>query len=273
MVAFKQLTGIKINRSFYAAIALIAMAFGGYFFYINDIMIIRNISSSILLAIVLFEAIYRITSIAILKKYRSFVFSGISIVIFAVLMNFAIGFLNMDTLVVMIQDLSDTDALTKIHNRRYFFNRLVEKVDLMRRDHEPFVMAIFDIDDFKKVNDAYGHVIGDEVLVEFAAYIKEQLRKIDIVARYGGEEFIVLIRVQAMTDAQMILNRIHKRVYERTFSSKELKLTFSGGAVLIGLEHVSMNPDEMVDIADKRLYYAKETGKNKIVVNAVEKPL
>lgn len=311
MIAFKQIVGIHIRPLFYTIMGASGLAGGSYFFYIDNYVVGRRVVTSIIVFVLLMEATYHIAKKAKENKIRSFNFSGTSIflfgililsrtlyrlfapitfktvfdqnpsitffvlvsLLFSVLMNFAIAFLNMDRLVNKIRFLSDTDPLTKIYNRRYFVNRLDEQVELLKRKKEGFVIAMFDLDDFKRVNDTYGHKIGDQVLVEFAEQLHHELRKIDIVARYGGEEFIALIRTSSMEQAHTILKRIHLGIKNKQFSSKLLDITMSGGAVLIGEEQRNMSVEDMIEIADKRLYYAKETGKDRIIVNAVETEL
>lgn len=311
MIAFKDIVGKRVKPLFYGVLLTANVLLTSYFFYINNNVVGRRVATSLIVFIILVEATYHIAKTAKDNKYHSFLFSGSSIVlfaaitfirtvyrfivpiqfktvfdnnpsitffvlimlIFAVFMNFAIAFLNMDRLVNKIRFLSDTDPLTKIFNRRYFVNRLDELVELLRRKHEGFVIAMFDLDNFKSVNDTYGHKVGDEVLIEFAEFLTHELRKIDIVARYGGEEFIALIRTNDNEVAHQVLKRIHQSVKERTYSSAKLNITISGGAVLITDEHRNMSTDDMIEIADKRLYYAKETGKDRIIINALDMEL
>lgn len=116
------------------------------------------------------------------------------------------------------------------------------------------------MDFFKKVNDLYGHQIGDEVLVKVAETIKINIREIDIAGRYGGEEFIVILKNTNLTAGIKVFERIRIAIEELTFLEKKLKITASFGCCQLKDENTS----ELVCLIDKLLYKAKENGRNKI---------
>ena len=91
------------------------------------------------------------------------------------------------------QQLATEDLLTKVHNRRYFYELAQKELERSRRYQSPLSIIMLDIDHFKKVNDRYGHGVGDQVLIEFVKRVQKELRSSDIFARYGGEEFVILL--------------------------------------------------------------------------------
>ena len=153
-----------------------------------------------------------------------------------------------------------TDKLTGLYNRLYFneiYNYFTEKY---KRDKSPFTMLIIDIDNFKKINDRYGHATGDEVLSRIGKIIKETVRKTDFAFRYGGEEFVVIFPETDLDEAYMVAERILTNVPQKIKVNLE-PVTISGG---IG-EYKGENPKEFFEKIDEGLYKAKTTGKNKIV--------
>jgi len=148
------------------------------------------------------------------------------------------------------------DGLTKAYNRAY----LERNLDKLCKAYSTKSIAMLDIDFFKKINDTYGHQMGDEVLKYFANLIKNTLRKNDILIRYGGEEFLIFMPNTAKNEAYIVLTKL-KNILKND-KNKPLDFTFSGG-ISDGGETLS----EMINIADERLYKAKETGRDRIVVN------
>ena len=125
-------------------------------------------------------------------------------------------------MVGMLEKLAVTDALTGLHNRRYLKERLGEVLARAERHGKPVTAVMCDIDHFKRVNDTYGHVVGDEVIRRVAGVLKTLVRKIDLVARYGGEEFVLLLD---STDAE---NARHKAEELRQAISREVFDTDQG---------------------------------------------
>jgi len=159
--------------------------------------------------------------------------------------------------------LAVTDALTGIFNLRYFYDALALETARARRYEYPFSISLFDIDDFKAINDNYGHQAGDEVLRGVASAMKKVSRESDIVARYGGEEFIVILpntaKEEALTQATRVKNAIEIESY---LENKYIRISVSGG--------VATFPDDGTDeksllyAADMALYEAKGMGKKQI---------
>ena len=163
------------------------------------------------------------------------------------------------------KELTITDALTGLYNRRYFETTADREFSRAMRYNAPLTFAIIDIDFFKKVNDTYGHLCGDRVLQEVAYLINDSFRKTDYVFRYGGEEFTVILTETDSNSAQIPLERLRLRVEENIikYSDQKIKVTISVGYS----DNIKLagNCVDLFEFADKALYEAKETGRNKII--------
>lgn len=151
------------------------------------------------------------------------------------------------------------DALTGVYNRGYLLNTLRL---WMGMENKHFLVALIDIDDFKKINDTYGHVYGDEVLVELARLMKQEIDGKGIAARYGGEEFMLLFEEADQQLTMGILERIKAGLGEFSRKTRQITITFSGG-----MEEYRTDGkiDELFRNADKKLYQAKNNGKNQVI--------
>lgn len=185
--------------------------------------------------------------------------------IFAIWVNFSIVFLSYDRLNNNMKELSLHDYLTKLPNRRMISNKLDEFVNLYFRGKLYFAIVILDLDNFKRVNDTYGHNIGDEVLEDFSALLREDLRGIDFVGRYGGEEFILVLLEEDLVQVRAVLDRLMSDLNGKELSSCRINITVSGGVVLLDRNSDFKDINNIIAIADNRLYIAKENGKNQIV--------
>ena len=121
------------------------------------------------------------------------------------------------------KDLSNSDGLTKISNYRHFNHVLQLEIDRQRRYHRPLTLLMIDIDDFKKTNDRFGHLIGDMVLIKIAALLTAEIRGFDFVARYGGDEFTVILPEVSEKEALAVGRRIMKSISLHEFKSPEHK--------------------------------------------------
>ena len=157
-----------------------------------------------------------------------------------------------------LEKLSQTDALTAIHNRMKTNALLHQTLERAKRYDEHFALAMIDIDHFKKVNDTYGHQVGDDILIEFTQLIQTHIRSSDIFGRWGGEEFLLLLPNTDCSTATAIIEKLLKKVEQYPFS-----ISFSNTASF-GL--VSYNGQasvlELINQADKALYEAKKYGRN-----------
>ena len=164
--------------------------------------------------------------------------------------------------------LASTDTLTKLYNRRYFMNTSLSVLDLAKRNKTDLSIIMLDIDDFKNVNDTYGHETGDKVLKILSKVLQKLSRKSDIVSRWGGEEFVILLPETDVDGALVISEKIRKEVENLTISS-EAKGEFSF-TVSLGVSCINANEDSNIEAsinrADKALYKAKESGKNRVQV-------
>ncbi|WP_299225863.1 sensor domain-containing diguanylate cyclase [Sulfurihydrogenibium sp.] len=157
------------------------------------------------------------------------------------------------------------DPLTGAFNRRSFEAIIQKLLEISQITDAPITLAMADLDYFKKINDTFGHLAGDEALKHFVNIIKRNLRKSDYVFRIGGEEFLILLPNTELKDAVEIVERIRKDLEKSPlyYNGKEIKLTAS-----FGLAEVDKNKyiNEIIKEADEKLYKAKELGRNKVVV-------
>ncbi|MCX7943417.1 MAG: diguanylate cyclase [Deltaproteobacteria bacterium] len=164
-------------------------------------------------------------------------------------------------------ELSITDSLTGLYNRRYFFKRFGEVVDSSIRYNTGFAILMIDIDHFKSFNDTYGHKVGDEILKKIAYIFSSRVRKVDIVARYGGEEFVILFPRIKKKEAVDLGEKLRKNVELSKFifdgEPIEQKITVSVGVAVFPED--SNNAREIIELADKALYEAKRRGRNQTV--------
>lgn len=168
-----------------------------------------------------------------------------------------------------LKELSIKDPLTNIYNRRYIFELLKNLHSNYSSNKELFSVAIIDIDNFKNINDAYGHTTGDYILQEFSKFISSKIRHFDFIGRFGGEEFIVLMPTCDKFNALQRINNILAKLRLETFYYKEhsVKFTFSCGiSDNSDLSLLESSIDKLIDIADTRLYIAKGNGRNQVII-------
>jgi len=161
-----------------------------------------------------------------------------------------------------LRKLATVDQLTGIYNRYSFEKYLEKEIGRAERYGSKFALIMFDIDNFKQINDIYGHQVGDKVLKDLVDVVKNQIRKSDIFARWGGEEFMILVPIKEKEDAYKIAEKIRKRIQEFRFD-KIGNLTVSLG---ISFYKNKDSMKSMIRRADTALYEAKRTGKNRTVV-------
>jgi len=162
-----------------------------------------------------------------------------------------------------VRNLVTRDSLTSLLNRRETQRRLQEEVARNHRYGHPFCLVMVDLDNFKFINDTYGHAMGDQVIVHFSKALVSSLRENDIVGRWGGEEFVLGLCDTDPDGAQQILARLAKHL-ENSSPGENFHYTFSGGLISCSVEH---SVDSMLEIADRCLYQAKKEGRNKFVVH------
>jgi polar amino acid transport system substrate-binding protein len=156
--------------------------------------------------------------------------------------------------------LSITDQLTGLFNRRHINNTLATEIERIDRYNRPLSIIILDIDHFKKVNDTYGHQIGDTVLCRFAETISENIRKSDIAGRWGGEEFLIICPENDLEGVSIMAEHLRK-VIEKTDFPVKWKQTASFG---VACYQPPETKDSFINRADRALYMAKENGRNRV---------
>jgi two-component system cell cycle response regulator len=164
-------------------------------------------------------------------------------------------------------ELAVTDQLTGLHNRRYMSGRLKALVERAGKGGEPVCVLAIDVDHFKKINDSFGHDVGDEVLREFAVRLASNVRAIDLAVRHGGEEFLVVMPDTRLEDAHRIAERIRLHVAGSPFrvmdGGEALDVTISIGVAVSLLGET--RPDLLLKRADEAMYEAKATGRNRVI--------
>jgi len=161
-----------------------------------------------------------------------------------------------------------TDSLTRLKNRRAFFENGARALSMAQRYVSDLSVILLDIDHFKKINDSYGHQVGDEALIIVANILTELTRTVDTVARIGGEEFAILLPDTNRLGTAVLAERIRKAIEREQFivTDKIVQITTSIGIASLGVDP-AQSIDQLLAVADNRLYMAKESGRNRICVN------
>ncbi|MFQ5864148.1 MAG: diguanylate cyclase [bacterium] len=169
-----------------------------------------------------------------------------------------------------LRQLAITDGLTELYNYRYFKEHLQQELNRAQRHNIKVSVAMIDIDYFKHYNDHHGHPAGDMILKDIAHLLKENIRNIDLAARYGGEEFALVLIETNKASAKIVAEKIRKLVEEYSFAYEENqpngKLTISVGVATFPEDGKEF--DSLIKVADKRLYLAKQAGRNVIFVDS-----
>jgi diguanylate cyclase (GGDEF)-like protein len=166
---------------------------------------------------------------------------------------------------VILQHLSTTDYLTGLHNHRYLQERIEEELNLSIRKRIPVSVIMVDLDHFKKVNDVYGHLFGDQVLREVAEILKKSTRACDTVARYGGEEFLILLPATELEGAVMIAERALEQIRSWKFDNEGTLVPITASSGVAGFIPSSVGRREnLVAKADRAMYRAKELGRDQV---------
>jgi diguanylate cyclase (GGDEF)-like protein len=163
-----------------------------------------------------------------------------------------------------LESLSIHDSLTGIHNRRYFVTRFFEEFERAKKFDLNLSLLMVDIDHFKKVNDTYGHLVGDVVLKEVSVALKSNLRQIDFIARYGGEEFIIILHETDKKEAIFVGERLKDKVASTQIKAFDEVLNVTVSIGVASFPENSPQPDVLMELADKALYKAKQKGRNRV---------
>ena len=160
------------------------------------------------------------------------------------------------------------DSLTGLFNHRYFQELMEQELSRAQRHKRPLSLIMFDIDDFKKINDTHGHPTGDLVLKAVSGAVKRKARDSDIVARYGGEEFVMVLPETNVNGATVLAERCRKVVQQMVVQAgtQTIKTTISAGLTAYSPEMIGVGKSEIIEAADRALYNSKHSGRNRISV-------
>jgi diguanylate cyclase (GGDEF)-like protein len=170
-------------------------------------------------------------------------------------------FESIDASVSMLYEVATHDEKTGLSNNKFFETILDMEMEKAKRGYEDLSLIIIDIDFFKKINDTYGHIKGDELLKKLADVVKKQIRRSDIAARFGGEEFVILLPETNMKKAIRFAARLGKAIHLNPTLHK-YHLTVSGGVTQY---KQGESKKKFKERADKALYHAKDTGRDKFL--------
>jgi diguanylate cyclase (GGDEF)-like protein len=170
------------------------------------------------------------------------------------------------TLFSEVQELAITDSLTKVNNRRRFFDLAEQEFERSRRYNRPLSLIMLDIDHFKRVNDTYGHAAGDTVLERLAQLCQKSLREVDVFARYGGEEFVILLPETTSIEAQLTAERIRQLVARTPIEITGDSLTITISFGIVELDKDCKNVEELLDRSDQAMYASKRNGRNRVSI-------
>jgi two-component system, cell cycle response regulator len=164
-----------------------------------------------------------------------------------------------------IHTMAIQDAMTGIHNKRYFMEFLEREVSAAGRHGHALTLVILDVDHFKKINDAHGHLAGDAVLKELAARIRPRIRREDLFARYGGEEFVCVLPITALAGGVIFAEHLRSIIEEKParYEGDAIPFTVSLGVATIQAE-IEADAVTLIRRADEQLYIAKRAGRNRV---------
>lgn len=167
-----------------------------------------------------------------------------------------------------VYKMTTTDGLTRAYNRQYLEETLEREISRSIRHERPLAVMMMDIDHFKRVNDQYGHLAGDDVLQEFCRRVRDSIEADDLLARYGGEEFCLIMSECDRDAARSLAEEIRAAVAERPFATlrNEIGVTVSIG-IYIYDGKIPATVSDLIGSADQRLYAAKTSGRNRVVID------
>lgn len=166
--------------------------------------------------------------------------------------------------------LSQTDDLTKLHNARFLRQYLIGEIKRARRYGSPVAALFLDLDDFKRVNDEHGHLVGSHVLMEMAAVILASVRDTDVVARYGGDEFVIILPETAAEQATRVAERVRARIAGHVFTGgRGLRLRLTASFGVASFPQHAQSPQQLLACADAAMYEAKAARKDCVRVAAM----
>ena len=165
---------------------------------------------------------------------------------------------------LILQEIAIRDPLTNLYNRLKILELIQYEIEKAQRYNHVFSLLMIDIDDFKHINDTFGHNFGDEVLKEFSKFLKQSVRKIDIVSRWGGEEFLILLPETKKEQALNVANRIKENLSKVYVDYNNIVVSMNTASFGLTEYHREDNSNLLIEKVDKALYISKNNGKNKI---------
>jgi diguanylate cyclase (GGDEF)-like protein len=164
----------------------------------------------------------------------------------------------------LLESLAVTDSLTGLYNRKKLDEILAEQFARFQRNHRPFALLILDLDNFKAINDSYGHVAGDQVLTDVAANLRQSIRGIDYAARYGGEEFVLVLVETGLDAACDVAERIRSLVANPQSRASDRPISVTASIGVSDCREGDGGPEAVLARADQALYDAKRGGRNRV---------
>jgi diguanylate cyclase len=180
--------------------------------------------------------------------------------------NEAVSRLGMQSLNSQLEKISQVDGLTGLCNRRFWDEQFVMEYKRGMRSESPSTLVMLDIDNFKQVNDTYGHLAGDEVIKKLVEIIKKTTRETDVLGRYGGEEFTIILPDTPVANVEFVAERIRRLVEKCTVVCDEVSIKFTISVGIAGFKQSYKDSTQWLDLADKALYQAKVLGKNRVIL-------
>jgi len=170
-----------------------------------------------------------------------------------------------ESFVQKMYDAALRDPLTKVYNKKFLLDHLSQEVSYAKRHQSKLTLIMFDLDHFKRVNDTYGHVAGDQVLIQTSARVSALLRGEDVFARYGGEEFCIVLRGTSLENAGGLAERIRATIEEHVYCSASVELRATAS---LGVAEYDGDGDvaALIEWADSALYAAKSAGRNRVLL-------
>ncbi len=296
--------GEKVKRNKYIILNILNLFITYYIFYINPDVGFRRASFPLILVLLFFDGAilmrkkyiqYKLISYNVIKyslyffiafntyriSYRFLVkfdfctiingsfpisYALVSLLFFFILITFSFALMTMDTLYNNVRQLSFKDQLTNLYNRRYLEEYLSNLMREVKRGNKFFLIAIIDIDHFKKINDLYGHNTGDKFLIWFADLLKINLRDTDIISRYGGDEFIIIFNSTNLENGHKSLDRILNKARQKNWGQNKFNLSFSGSIMEVNFNHSHLDIFDLIDEIDKKMYEAKKEGREQVLI-------
>jgi two-component system cell cycle response regulator len=163
-----------------------------------------------------------------------------------------------------LEEISIRDDLTKLYNRRHFYRKLRDEFSRVERYGEDLSLVFFDIDDFKKINDTYGHAQGDKLLVQIGSLLKNVSRNCDLPARVGGDEFAMLLPSTNKNGALVLAQRIYKTIQGQRIEDLDNELISISMGVSSCIDNNVKSAEELVQLSDDAMYQSKSNGKGQV---------